>query len=69
MKLNLEKQKSRLLAKKEELEQSMAGLTEAHPTPVSVLETHEGSLDHQEDMATDFLEMQNEQSILYTEHA
>ncbi len=62
MKLNLKKQKSRLLEKKAELEQSIAGLTEAHPTPVSAIEANDGPRDH-EDVTTDFLEMQNEQSI------
>lgn len=68
MKLNVQKQKSRLLAKKAELERSIAGLTEAHPTPVSSTEANEGPRDH-EDVTTDFLEMQNEQSILYNEQA
>ena len=63
MALNLEKQKSSLLAKKAELEASIAGLTEAHPTPVSSTEANDGPNDR-EDVATDFLEMQDEQSIL-----
>jgi DnaK suppressor protein len=68
MKINLKKQKSRLLEKKAELERSIAGLTEAHPTPVSSTEANEGPRDH-EDVTTDFLEMQNEQSILFNEQA
>lgn len=63
MELDLQKQRSRLEAKKAELERSIAGLTEAHPTPVSSTEANEGPRDH-EDVATDFLETQTEQSIL-----
>lgn len=68
MKVDLEKQKSRLLDKKGELEQSIAGLTEARPTPVSPTELDEGPRDH-EDVATDFLEIQQEQSILVNQQA
>lgn len=68
MRLNLQKQKSRLLAKKEELERGISALTEAHPKPISSTEANEGPRDH-EDVTTDFLEMQNEQSILYNEQA
>ena len=68
MTLDLHKQKSRLQAKKAELEQSIAGLTEAHPTPVSPSEANEGPRDH-EDVATDFLETQKEQSILVNQQA
>jgi DnaK suppressor protein len=68
MKLNLKKQKSRLLAKKAELERGIVGLTEAHPAPVSSTEANEGPRDH-EDVATDFLEMQKEQSILANQQA
>ncbi len=68
MKLNLKEQKSRLETKKAELEQSMSRLTEAHPTPVPSTEANEGPRDH-EDVATDFLEIQNEQSILANQQA
>ena len=68
MKLDLHTQKSRLEAKKAELERSIAALTEAHPTPVSSIEAHEGPQDHQ-DVATDFLETQQEQSILVNQQA
>ena len=68
MKLNLKKQKTRLEAKKAELERSMVGLTEAHPTPVSSTEANEGPRDH-EDVATDFLEIQQEQSIMVNQQS
>lgn len=67
-KLDLQKQKSRLETRKLELERSMARLTEAHPTPVSSTEAHEGPRDY-EDVATDFLEMQNEQSIMVNQQS
>lgn len=67
-KLDLHRQKSRLEMKKIELERSMSRLTEAHPTPVSSTEANEGPRDH-EDVATDFLEIQNEQSILANQQA
>lgn len=68
MKLNLKKQKSRLQTKKAELERSMSGLTEAHPRPVSSTEANEGPRDF-EDVATDFLEMNQEQSIMVNQKA
>lgn len=68
MELDLQKQKSLLEAKKAELESSIAGLTEAHPTPVSPSEANEGPRDH-EDVATDFLEIQKEQSILVNQQS
>ena len=67
-KLDLSRQKSRLETKKIELEQSIGRLTEAYPTPVSSTEANEGPRDH-EDVATDFLEIQNEQSILANQQA
>lgn len=67
-KLDLQKQRNRLDAKKIELEQSINGLTQAHPKPVSSSEAHEGPRDY-EDMATDFLETHNEQSILFNQQA
>lgn len=68
MELDLQKQKNRLLAKREELERSIAALTEAHPTPVSSTEAHEGPNDTQ-DVTTDFLETQQEQSIMVNQQA
>lgn len=68
MELDLELQKSRLETKKAELERSIAALTQAHPTPVSPIEINEGPQDNQ-DIATDFLEIQHEQSILVNQQA
>jgi DnaK suppressor protein len=68
MKLDLKKQKSRLQAKKAELERSMTGLNLAYPTPVPSIEANEGPRDS-EDVATDFLEMNNEQSIMVNQQA
>jgi DnaK suppressor protein len=68
MKLDLKQQKKRLEAKKAELQRSIADLSEAHPRPVPSIEAHEGPQDHA-DVATDFLEIQNEQSLLVNEQA
>lgn len=68
MGLDLEEQKSRLKRKKAELERSIAGLTVAYPTPVSSIEVHDGPRDN-EDIATDFLETQKEQSIMVNQQA
>jgi len=68
MKIDLKKQKSRLQAKKAEIERNIAALTQAHPTPVSSTEANEGPRDR-EDVATDFLEMQQEQSVQANEQA
>jgi len=43
-------------------------LTEAHPTPAGAIEGSDGPQDF-EDVAVDFLEMQQEQSIQYNEQA
>jgi|GEM_PF-239702 RNA polymerase-binding transcription factor DksA len=68
MKLDLKKQKSRLQAKKAELERSIAGLNLAYPRPVSSIEAREGSAET-EDVATDFVEMNKEQSIMVNQQA
>ena len=68
MKLDLQEQKERLEAKKADLESSIASLTEARPTPVSSTEANDGGQDR-EDVATDFLEMQQEQSLLVNQQS
>lgn len=68
LKLDLKKQQSRLEKKKIELERGMLGLTEAHPRLASAIEAHDGPRDY-EDVATDFLEIQNEQSIMANQQA
>jgi len=60
--------KIRLEAKRAELQQSIVGLTEAHPEPVGPIEASEGPQDF-EDVAVDFLETQQEQSILVNQQA
>ncbi|SRR5712692_9040392 len=68
MTINLKKMKARLETTQAELQSEIAGLTEAHPTPVGPIEGGEGSQQF-EDIAVDFLETQKEQSILTNEQA
>jgi DnaK suppressor protein len=68
MAIDIEKMKRRLEAKQAELQQQLAGLTEAKPTPVDPIEISEGSQDFEE-IAVDFLETQQEQSIQVNEQA
>ncbi len=68
MSINLKDARQRLEAKRKELQESIAGLTEAHPTPVGAIEAGEGPQDFEE-IAVDFLETQQEQSLLVNEQA
>jgi DnaK suppressor protein len=68
MTIDLNEMKIRLEAKLAELQQSIVGLTEAHPEPVGPIEASEGPQDF-EDVAVDFLETQQEQSILVNQQA
>src|SRR5439155_26403952 len=68
MTINLEQIKQRLEAKRAELQENIKGLTEAHPRPVGPIEASEGPQDF-EDVAVDFLETQQEQSILVNQQA
>jgi DnaK suppressor protein len=68
MTINIENLQQRLEEKKAELERSIAGLTEAHPTPVDANEASQDSMDFEE-IAVDFLETQQEQSTLVNEQA
>lgn len=68
MTINVEKMQERLEAKRDELQTEIAGLTEAHPTPVDPVEANDGPQDF-EDIAVDFLEIQGEQSLLVNEQA
>ena len=68
MSIDLKAMKSRLEAKRDELQRNIAGLTEAHPQPVDPIEASEGPQDFEE-VAVDFLETQQEQSILVNEQA
>lgn len=68
MAINIQKMKERLEAKRAELKQQIADLTEAHPTPLDPIEISQDSQEF-EDTAVDFLEMQQEQSIGVNEQA
>jgi DnaK suppressor protein len=68
MALDLQKIRERLQEKEKELQGSIAGLTEAHPTPVDPIEASEGPQDFEE-TNVDFIEMQQEQSIERNEQA
>src|SRR5579862_3023625 len=68
MSIDIQKMKQHLEQKQAELQASIAGLDQAYPTPVDPIELSEGPQDF-EDTATDFLEMQQEQSTLVNEQA
>ena len=68
MTIDLNRMRARLESKRDELRTNIAGLTEANPVPTDPIEANEGPNDI-EDVAVDFLEMQNEQSILVNEQA
>jgi DnaK suppressor protein len=68
MTIDLERMRSRLEIKRNELQTNIAGLTEAYPVPTDPIEANEGPNDF-EDIAVDFLEIQNEQSIRANEQA
>lgn len=68
MTIDVQRMKERLAAKQAELEQSIAGLTEAHPKPVGAIEASDGPQDFEE-VAVDFLETQTEQSIMVNQQA
>lgn len=68
MAIDLNVMKARLEAKRDELRAGIAGLTQAHPQPVDPLEAGEGPQDFEE-IAVDFLETQQEQSLLINQQA
>jgi DnaK suppressor protein len=68
MSLDLNSIRATLEKKRDEIRQNLASLTEAHPTPVGAIEANDGPQDF-EDVAVDFLEMQQEQSIQFNEQA
>jgi DnaK suppressor protein len=68
MTIDLNRMKTRLEAKREELRANIAGLTEANPVPTDPIESGAGSQDFEE-VAVDFLETQQEQSIIANEQA
>jgi DnaK suppressor protein len=68
MPIDINQMKARLEAKRDELERQISDLTVAHPTPTDPNELSQGPQDF-EDTATDFLEIQKEQSIEVNERA
>jgi RNA polymerase-binding transcription factor len=68
MTIDLNRMRARLEAKRDELRANIAGLTEANPAPTDPIEANEGPNDF-EDVAVDFLEVQQEQSIRVNEQA
>lgn len=68
MTIDLTLMKRRLETKRADLEKHIASLTEAHPKPVDAIEASDGSQDFEE-IAVDFLEIQQEQSLLVNEQA
>src|SRR3989440_2432457 len=68
MTIDLSLMRQRLEAKQAELQKNISGLTEAHPEPVGAIEASEGPQDTEE-VAVDFLETQQEQSLLVNQQA
>src|SRR5260370_36628279 len=68
MAIDLKVMKKRLEDKQAELQRSLAGLTEAQPQPVDPIGASVGPQDFEE-VAVDFLETQQEQSIQVNEQA
>ena len=68
MTIDLSLMRQRLEAKQAELQKNIRSLTEAHPEPVGAIEASEGPQDPEE-VAVDFLETQQEQSLLVNEQA
>jgi RNA polymerase-binding transcription factor len=68
MTIDLAEMKTRLETKREELHTSIAGLTEADPVPSDPIGAGVGPQDFEE-VAVDFLETQQEQSILVNEQS
>lgn len=68
MTLDIPRMKQRLEAKRQELREQIRSQTEAYPQPVDPIELSEGPQEF-EDTAVDFLEMQQEQSVLVNARA
>src|SRR6266496_2134488 len=68
MTIDFNRMKARLETKRDELRSNIARLTESHPVPTDPIEANEGPNDY-EDVAVDFLEIQQEQSLLVNEQA
>lgn len=68
MTLDMQRIKQRLEKKQAELQEAIRNQDQAHPTPVDPIELSEGSQDFEE-TAVDFLETQQEQSVIVNEQA
>src|SRR5436309_4584493 len=68
MTIDIQQMRQRLEQKQKELQDSIARLTEAHPKPVDAVEASEGPQDFEE-ISVDFLETQQEQSLLVNQLA
>ena len=66
MTLDLNKIRTTLETRRNGIRQQIASLTEAHPTPVGAIEASDGPQDFEE-VAVDFLETQQEQSVQVNE--
>ena len=68
MTIDIQSMKHRLEEKRDELQSNISRLTEAHPSPIDPIEASDGPQDF-EDVAVDFLEIQQEQSVLVNEQS
>lgn len=68
MTIDIQSMKRRLEAKRDELQSNISSLTQAHPSPTDPIEASDGPQDF-EDVAVDFLEIQQEQSVLVNEQS
>lgn len=68
MALDMQQIKQRLEEKRKELQKQMGDLDQAYPTPVDTTEISEGPQEFEE-TNVDFIEMQQEQSVLVNEQA
>lgn len=68
MAIDIQEMKARLLAKQAELQEQLRGLDQAYPKPVDPIEASDGPQDFEE-VAVDFLETQQEQSIMVNEQS
>ena len=68
MTIDIQSMKHRLEEKRDELQSNISRLTEAHPSPTDPIEASDGPQDFEE-VAVDFLEIQQEQSVLVNEQS
>jgi RNA polymerase-binding transcription factor len=68
MTIDIQSMKHRLEARRDELQSNISELTQAHPSPTDPIEASDGPQDFEE-VAVDFLEIQQEQSVLVNEQS